>query len=743
MSFTFQFKLLIALVILIAVLLVILQKTVVDKIPDQVLTEYAEEIKNADRQIHDFVSFGNSTKREFAKEIADMAGSMDDKKFLKSMNRMYKPNMKSRDEHSIDLYDSTLRPTKQLQSNILGQPNRYLSGYSDWHVPDSSNDIIQEMDHGFVKFLLAINRYPVVFLYYWTRSTPSNNADHDKENEVSENPDNPQSDENQVKYNNHIPLMIELATKYQNKSEIIRLFKQSYQGYLWTLKDTTHNLVFQTTAPRDAEWPGQSRIHMDQIYLNQAQKNGKVLLIRWESLFTPLAVSNSLFFSLKWTSPQLLEEYEGHQKISASSFGFVLENKSERTRIFVAADDLTGLTHIHMDKYESKDRLYALYYGLGLAWMALVAFIIYVSFWPILSHASYFAKLSEEFTESVDKSETKLIDYYQSVLDFYYSILAKFIPAYRQKNIKEVFQFNLNEFSKITHEMISLRDNLETQVAERTNELRESVRNLKDAQTQLIQSEKMVLLGQLTAGISHEIKNPLNFVSNFAELSMESVTELKSNFDSGNLSADDMKKMSAVLNDLISMMQKIVEHSKRADSIVKGMLLHARTGSVERVPTDINALLDEYLKLTYHGFRARDKSFNITMITDYDASIQPSTVVPQDISRVFMNLITNACYTAYEKQKMLGESFSPEIKIRSKNIGDKILIRIRDNGLGIPAKHQSKIFSPFFTTKPAGEGTGLGLSLSFDIVVNGHGGELKFESKENEYTEFTMLLPGK
>ena len=258
---------------------------------------------------------------------------------------------------------------------------------------------------------------------------------------------------------------------------------------------------------------------------------------------------------------------------------------------------------------------------------------------------------------------------------------------------------------------------------------------LKATQTQLIQSEKMASLGELTAGIAHEIQNPLNFVNNFSEVSTELVDEMNEEIKKGNL-----EDATAIAADLKQNLEKINHHGKRAGDIVKGMLQHSRSSSGQKEPTDINALADEYLRLAYHGLRAKDKSFNATMKTDFDETIGTINIVPQDIGRVILNLITNAFYAVNEKSKQNVEGYEPTVSITTKKEGNKVFVSVTDNGNGIPQKILDKIFQPFFTTKPTGQGTGLGLSLSYDIV-KAHGGEIKVETKEGEGTIFIIQLP--
>ena len=268
--------------------------------------------------------------------------------------------------------------------------------------------------------------------------------------------------------------------------------------------------------------------------------------------------------------------------------------------------------------------------------------------------------------------------------------------------------------------------------------LEAALANLKSTQTQLIQSEKMASLGELTAGIAHEIQNPLNFVNNFSEVSNELIDEMKD-----NLSKENYESAKEIADDVKQNLEKINHHGKRADAIVKGMLQHSRSSTGVKELTDINKLADEYLRLAYHGLRAKDKSFNATLKTDYDESIGNINIIPQDIGRVILNLITNAFYVIDEKKTLrqtLGDSYEPTVSVSTKRNTGKVEIKVADNGNGIPQTILDKIFQPFFTTKPTGQGTGLGLSLSYDIV-KAHGGELKVETKVGEGTVFIISLP--
>jgi signal transduction histidine kinase len=265
--------------------------------------------------------------------------------------------------------------------------------------------------------------------------------------------------------------------------------------------------------------------------------------------------------------------------------------------------------------------------------------------------------------------------------------------------------------------------------------LKKTLQNLQSAQAQLIQSEKMASLGELTAGIAHEIQNPLNFVNNFSEVSNELIDEMNTELNKG-----DINEAKAIAADVKQNLEKINHHGKRADAIVKGMLQHSRSSSGIKEPTDINTLCDEYLRLAYHGLRAKDNSFNATIKTDFDQSTGNVNIIPRDIGRVVLNLLTNAFYAVTEKRKQIGEGFEPIVSVSTRKAGDKVLITVKDNGNGIPQKVLDKIFQPFFTTKPTGQGTGLGLSLAYDIV-KAYSGELRVETKEGEGSIFIIQFP--
>jgi len=274
------------------------------------------------------------------------------------------------------------------------------------------------------------------------------------------------------------------------------------------------------------------------------------------------------------------------------------------------------------------------------------------------------------------------------------------------------------------------------EIEDQRDQTNKALNELQQTQAQLIQREKMASLGELTAGVAHEIQNPLNFVNNFSDVNAELLAELQQEVDKGNL-----EEIKALAGDIIDNEKKINMHGKRADSIVKGMLQHSRTTSGQKEPTDLNSIADEYLRLAYHGLRAKDKSFNAGLVTHFDEKLPKVEVVPQDIGRVILNLLNNAFYATQERLKTAGDNYKPEVVISTSKVNGSVVIGIKDNGNGIPQNIKEKIMQPFFTTKPTGEGTGLGLSLSYDIVVKGHGGSISVDSIEGQGSEFIITLP--
>ena len=354
--------------------------------------------------------------------------------------------------------------------------------------------------------------------------------------------------------------------------------------------------------------------------------------------------------------------------------------------------------------------------------------------------------LSDLFRLLFQKEYAEIENYVDAAIFFSVIwMIAMLIIEKKQRNALEKERLKTQAEEELNIKLAEQKIQLENLVEERTyeivqqkNELEKTLVELKATQNQLIHQEKLASLGELTAGIAHEIQNPLNFVNNFSEVNAELVDELHIAIHEGNL--NEIKSIAKAIKDNE---QKIMYHGKRADVIVKSMLHHSRSSSGINEPTDINDLVEEYLRLAYHGFRARDKSFNAKVITEFDENIGKINIIPQDIGRVILNLITNAFYAVTERKKHsqseLVEDYEPTVSINTKKINAKVEIKVKDNGNGIAQKILDKIFQPFFTTKPAGQGTGLGLSLSYDII-KAHGGELKVKTKEKEGSEFIIQL---
>ncbi|MBS1533278.1 MAG: GHKL domain-containing protein [Bacteroidetes bacterium] len=309
--------------------------------------------------------------------------------------------------------------------------------------------------------------------------------------------------------------------------------------------------------------------------------------------------------------------------------------------------------------------------------------------------------------------------------------------AMRFKEIIKEVRHNADQVVQLSEEKkqeaLNRQKLLEEEVNRQTAEIRAG-------QARLIQSEKMASLGELTAGIAHEIQNPLNFVNNFSDVNQEMLEELKAESEKPKAERDEQLEIE-LINDLLENERKINHHGKRADAIVKGMLQHSRTSSGQKEPTDINALADEYLRLAYHGLRAKDKDFNAELIINLDDKLPKISVIPQEVGRVLLNIINNAFYAVQQKAKTAEPNYKPAVEVSTTQQNGSAIVSVKDNGNGIPDAIKDKIMQPFFTTKPTGEGTGLGLSLSYDIIVKGHGGSINVETRENEYTEFTILLP--
>lgn len=351
-------------------------------------------------------------------------------------------------------------------------------------------------------------------------------------------------------------------------------------------------------------------------------------------------------------------------------------------------------------------------------------------------------------SSSVKLVSSDLYDLIDNYIQTAHSLALLWVFAMMYQNNKQVKAEKKAEQLRIIEEdnkriLEAKKMQLEVQVAERTQEimnqkeeLQVALSELRATQTQLVHHEKMASLGELTAGIAHEIQNPLNFVNNFSEVSMELLDEMETEITSNNL-----EEVIAISKDIKQNLAKIVQHGKRADAIVKGMLQHSRSSSGTKEPGDINAIADEYLRLSYHGLRAKDKSFNANLITDFDPSIGLINMVAQDVGRVLLNLFNNGFYSVDKKKKDHPEGYSPELSVSTKKTAEGVLIKVKDNGYGISQEALEKIYQPFFTTKPTGEGTGLGLSMSYDIITKGHRGTIVVDNKEGEYAEFQITIP--
>lgn len=314
------------------------------------------------------------------------------------------------------------------------------------------------------------------------------------------------------------------------------------------------------------------------------------------------------------------------------------------------------------------------------------------------------------------------------------------------KTGRSMSQSQNERFAKIEKQNQALEEKVEalsSELREKNNVLEDTFSELKRIQDQLVMQERLASLGALTAGIAHEIKNPLNFVNNFAVLSVDLAKELEEELSTqqNKLDEETYSYILDILKDIISNAAKISEHGARADSIVKGMLAHSRGSQEEMESTDFNYLVEEYINLAYHGMRAKESSFNVKIEKDLDESVGEVSLNPQAFSRVLLNIANNGFYATHYKNKRAGSDYHPEISFSTRNLGDKVELKIRDNGPGIPEEVRAQIFNPFFTTKPTGDGTGLGLSISYDIVTQMHGGDIQVETADGEFTEFIITLP--
>lgn len=363
----------------------------------------------------------------------------------------------------------------------------------------------------------------------------------------------------------------------------------------------------------------------------------------------------------------------------------------------------------------------------GALWSVVVGLLIsLLSFLLLIATLYMFKNVSDE-----------------TILYFNTALLLSFpisLLGYVATRFKEI----INEVRENAAEVVRLSEEKKEEALNRQRLLQEEVdrqtAEIRANQARLIQSEKMASLGELTAGIAHEIQNPLNFVNNFSEVNTEMLEELKAESKKPKAERDEQLEID-LINDLIENEQKINHHGKRADAIVKGMLQHSQSGSGAKELININTLADEYLRLSYHGFWAKDKNFNADLITHYDEQLPKINVIPQDMGRVFLNLFNNAFYAVNQKAKTAGADYKPEVSVTTSSANGQVTISVKDNGIGMPEAIKEKIMQPFFTTKPAGEGTGLGLSLTYDMVVKGHGGSIQVESIEGQGSEFIIILP--
>jgi len=397
----------------------------------------------------------------------------------------------------------------------------------------------------------------------------------------------------------------------------------------------------------------------------------------------------------------------------------------------------TAITVLVASVLVNDDNLFILLVGHTLAFSLVYIVITYPEFRSAKSFI-YSVIPVLIISLSVTVIQTVAPDFYNSKEDFFdiailFAILWVVTMWMITKRQRKALEKEREETARLHREQMiteKIKAELELQVADRTaaltlqkEELEKALSDLKATQSQLIQSEKMASLGELTAGIAHEIQNPLNFINNFSELNAELIEEIKT-----AIGKKDFEEVQHLINDISNNEHKINHHGKRADAIVKGMLLHSRSSGGNKELVNINELADEYLRLAYHGLRAKDKSFNATMKTDLDQTITTINVVPEDIGRVLLNLINNAFYAVTERKKQQPQNYEPTVELSTKKVGNNIELVVKDNGNGIPDKVLDKIFQPFFTTKPAGQGTGLGLSLSYDIV-KAHGGKLLVDSR--------------
>jgi signal transduction histidine kinase len=417
-----------------------------------------------------------------------------------------------------------------------------------------------------------------------------------------------------------------------------------------------------------------------------------------------------------------------------------LKIKQNDSALFYAKDNLSSMYLVKQNFANFQLNLGTLYEDIFFAYKQnnqqdsaykylLIASQIKDSLYKVrIANLSAFQNVSFEETLRLESLESEQLQTESKIR--IYSLLAGLMVV----SLIGIILFRNNNQRKKSNLLLT---NQKNEIEQQKKQVEESMERLQSTQSQLVQAEKMASLGELTAGIAHEIQNPLNFVNNFAEINTELIDELKKEIEpAGIISANEL------VEDIKANSEKITHHGNRADAIVKSMLQHSRKTSAQKELTDINALCDEYMRLFYHGLRAKDKSFNAEYDTKFDTTLPLISVIPQDIGRVILNLINNAFYAVNARQKMEQDSgYKPLVTLTTSKQGDQVVIEVADNGTGMPEQVKEKIFQPFFTTKPTGEGTGLGLSLSYDIVTKGHGGSINVSTSTNQGTVFSVQLP--
>ena len=468
--------------------------------------------------------------------------------------------------------------------------------------------------------------------------------------------------------------------------------------------------------------------NMGRIYLKMQNEN---LGIKYYHLAINISLEQKNLSNIASAYTELAAQYLKAQKTDSSLY--FARKSLEVLSVMHGDQSLDNIYETLYKSYQLKGKTDSAYKYQGLT--LTVKDSIFNS---TLKNLAEFQKLSfsaqlhaQELEKEKAATQTRIRTYVLlAAIAVFMLIAGIFYRNNRQKQKINNLLFQQNE------EILQQKEEIESQ----RDDLEKTLSDLKATQTQLVQSEKMASLGELTAGIAHEIQNPLNFVNNFSEVNLEMLKELQAE----NLkpkAEQDEQTVNELINDLIANEEKINHHGRRADSIVKGMLEHSRSATGQKEPTDINLLADEFLRLSYHGLRAKDKSFNAEVVTHLATGIPKVNAIPQDIGRVLLNLFNNAFYAVNKKQKTLGGDYKPEVCVDTSTENDQVIIKVKDNGIGIPDTIKEKIMQPFFTTKPTGEGTGLGLSLTYDMVVKGHGGSIQVNSVEGEGTEFIISIP--